>query len=105
MAEPVVNDLVNNDKMSLKDVYTLYENGKGRRYNLLFSVNGAALAILSFFAKDAKNGVLTGLTAFGIAALMIVFTWIMKTDIHGFGTNMARLGGPLGLFGPIGSVS
>ena len=51
-------------KMSLKDVYTLYENGKGRRYNLLFSVNGAALAILSFFAKDAeRNGVLTGLMA------------------------------------------
>ena len=87
MAEPVVKDLVNNDKMSLKDVYTLYESGKGRRYNLLFSVNGAALAILSFFAKDTKNGVLTGLTAFGIAALMIAFTWIMKTDIHGFGTK------------------
>jgi hypothetical protein len=33
-----------NDVLQVKDAYTLYEEGKKRRYSLLFSVNGGALS-------------------------------------------------------------
>jgi hypothetical protein len=79
------------DYLTFKDVYTLYESGKGRRYGLLFSVNGGALAILSFLIKDAHNYTLTRCSMVAVAIGMVLFTWIMWRDIHKFGTKMGEL--------------
>ena len=83
------------DHLTLRDVYTLYESGKGRRYGLLFSVNGGAFAILSFLIKDARNDTLTRCSmvavAVAVAIGMVLFTWIMWRDINEFGTKMGEL--------------
>jgi hypothetical protein len=75
--------------MTDNDIYTLYENGKGRRYNLLFSVNTAAWAIFSYSVKN--NAMYLSLEMF-ITSAMIAFTAIMFFDIWSFGTNMGNLG-------------
>jgi hypothetical protein len=64
-----------------KDAFQFYEDGKHRRYTLLFSVNAAVAAI-------AKLGPSTGMGllstwAFGIG--MIAFTVLMFYDIGIFG--------------------
>jgi predicted membrane protein len=79
------------DHLTFKDIYTLYESGKGRRYGLLFSVNGGALAILSFLIKDPQNDTLTRCSMVAVAIGMVLFTWIMWIDINEFGTNMGEL--------------
>jgi predicted membrane protein len=81
------------DHLTFKDVYTLYESGKGRRYGLLFSVNGGAFAILSFLIKDACNDTLMhcSMVAVAVAIGMVLFTWIMWRDINEFGTKMGEL--------------
>jgi hypothetical protein len=79
------------DDLTFKDVYTLYESGKGRRYGLLFSVNGGAFAILSFLIKDAHNDTLTRCSMVAVAIGMVLFTWIMWRDINEFGTKMGEL--------------
>jgi hypothetical protein len=60
-----------------KDAYSAYENGKQRRYQLLFSVNGGVLAI-NAIAPQAWRTVLLG-------AMMIAFTMVMTADIKAFG--------------------
>jgi len=90
-----VND---QSKLDLKDVYSLYENGKGRRYGLLFSVNGGAFAILSLLAKDASDVVSLECAALAVAVAMLLFTGMMIFDIHDFGRRMTCLSGPLELY-------
>jgi hypothetical protein len=84
--------------LDLKDVYSLYESGKSRRYGLLFSVNGGAFAILSLLVKDTDKAVDARWAALPIAVAMLSFTAIMIWDIHNFGEKMAALGGPLNLY-------
>ena len=98
------SEIVKDEPITLKDIYTLYETGKGRRYNLLFSVNGAAFAIVSFLIKDGGNRIIAGWTGLMVAAGMIAFTAIMWWDIFGFGKKMAYLGDRLELFGPDGKL-
>jgi hypothetical protein len=62
MTEQPGSDLVEHKSpLTLKDVYTLYESGKGRRYGLLFSANGAAFAILSFLVRTPSRAVMRAL--------------------------------------------
>jgi len=36
-------------------LFELYENGKHRRYSLLFSINGGAFAIAKFLTEDCAK--------------------------------------------------
>jgi hypothetical protein len=76
-----------------KDLRELYEDGKHRRYTLMFSVNGGAFAI----AKLLKVGEekcspldLGSLTLPAIAVGMIIFTVVMVVDIYAFGLQMRK---------------
>jgi len=75
-----------------KEAFELYENGKHRRYNLLFSVNGGAFAIAKLLTGElGKAGVvLGGLNMYELSIGMIVFTLCMGFDIGAFGYNMRR---------------
>ena len=41
--------------LTVKDALELYENGKHRRYSLLFSVNGGAFAIAKILADKGRR--------------------------------------------------
>ena len=89
--------------LSLNDVFTLYESGKGRRYALLFAVNGGGFAIATWLLKDEAGLVkdashywpLLRPLEIGIAVGLIVFTAIMCMDIYAFGKKMRDLGDEL----------
>ena len=76
--------------LSLKDAFDLYENGKHRRYSLLFSVNGGAFAIAKLLVGAAeKPGVVLGaLNLPELSAGMVIFTAVMVADIFVFGQKM-----------------
>lgn len=76
-------------------VFKFYEEGKSRRYNLLFAVNGGVLAIAKFFPSP-DGAFLTELTLRQVAAGMVVFTILMGIDIWVFGTRMREAGGDIG---------
>lgn len=84
--------------LSKKDVFELYEQGKHRRYGLLFSVNGGAFAIGRLLVGDPENGeiVLGGLTIQLLAGAMIFFSLVMCVDIYQFGVKMKGLDKRLG---------
>jgi len=71
----------------LKDKLSLYEDGKHRRYTLLFSVNGGAFAIAKLLvgAEGKPATVLEQLTLPELSWGMILFTVIMAADIYAFG--------------------
>lgn len=75
------------EDISLKDKLTLYEDGKHRRYTLLFSVNGGAFAIAKLLVGAEGNPatVLGQLTLPELSWGMILFTVIMVADICAFG--------------------
>jgi hypothetical protein len=75
-----------------KDAWDLYENGKHRRYSLMFTVNGAAFTVAQLLARPAAgaDAVLGGLTLRDLALGMAVFTALMTWDIFAFGLNMRR---------------
>lgn len=74
--------------MDNKDLIVLYENGKQRRYNLLFTVNGGAFAIAKLFQNP--DAVLGGLTLKHLSIGMIIFTIIMVLDIFAFGIGKSK---------------
>jgi hypothetical protein len=69
---------------------TAYEDGKHRRYSLLFAVNGGAFAIAKLFSEAKMASVLGGLTLPHLSLEMIVFTAVMVWDIFAFGENMRK---------------
>lgn len=73
------------------DVFKFYEDGKNRRYNLLFAVNGGVLAIAKFFPSPGGS-FLSELTLRQVAAGMIAFTILMGIDICVFGIRMREAG-------------
>ena len=87
----------------------LYENGKHRRYNLLFAVNGGTFAVARLFLDEPgrAQAVLGGLSLLHLSLGMAAFTVVMVADIFMFGTNMAaainRDGGPA-VFGKQGRI-
>ena len=77
-------------ELSLKDAFELYENGKHRRYSLLFSVNGGAFAVAKLLTGEAGKAsvVLGALTLDELSAGMALFTVVMTADIFAFGQKM-----------------
>ena len=88
-------------KITLNDLYKLYEDGKHRRYNLLFAVNGGAFAIVSFLLKGDTAQVALPMLLW-IGPVMALFSVVMWLDIYEFGKKMRELGGALDLFGDRG---
>ena len=77
-------------KLKPKEAYDLYENGKHRRYSLLFSVNGGAFAIAKLLAGEpCKTGSVLGhLSRSQLSIGMAAFTAIMVWDVWLFGERM-----------------
>lgn len=73
----------------VKDLFDAYEQGKHRRYTLLFAVNGGAFAVVGLLLEHGlpREG---PLTVQGIALGMIAFTGILCFDIYAFGRNMRK---------------
>lgn len=63
----------------------MYENGKNRRYNLLFAVTGGAFAAVLAIKDPAKH--LGSLSIKALSVGMVIFTIIMCIDIFTFGFN------------------
>ncbi len=78
------------EEISLKDKMSLYEDGKHRRYSLLFSVNGGAFAVAKILAGVEREPriVLGQLTLPELSWGMILFTVVMVADIYAFGYKM-----------------
>lgn len=75
------------DSISIKDAYTLYEEGKKPRYGLLFAVNGGAFAIAQLL-NSTGNKLLGDLSLAHLAIGMGIFTLLMVWDIYAFGEKM-----------------
>jgi hypothetical protein len=88
------------EELSPNDKLSYYEDGKHRRYSLLFAVNGGAFAIARILSgvDEKSSDVLAGsamlakparvlghLTLPELAWGMILFTIIMVADIYSFG--------------------
>jgi hypothetical protein len=81
-------EMVKDDKVM--DAMSAYIDGKMRRFGLLFSVNGGALAIAKLMA-DAETARLLGRLAIWHLALgAIIFTIMMVIDIWMFASMMRR---------------
>lgn len=74
--------------LKLPTAFNEYENGKHRRYGLLFSVNGGAFAVAKLLSNPSEKLVLGGLTLQNLSAGMILFTVVMIIDIYLFGMNL-----------------
>ena len=70
--------------------FQAYEDGKHRRYQLLFAVNGGAFAVAKLFADKDASGVLGSLTLRQLAIGLILFTIVMTLDIYMFGYKMRK---------------
>ena len=68
--------------------FKAYEDGKHRRYSLLFAVNGGAFAVAKLFASEDAAKFLGNLTLRQLSFGMILFTVVMVADIFMFGEKM-----------------
>ena len=75
--------------ISFPEVSELYENGKHRRYELLFAVNGGAFAIVKLLGEH-KPG-LGQLHVAEVAVGLVLFTTVMVFDIFAFGVKWHEL--------------
>jgi hypothetical protein len=79
-------------ELTLKELKDLYENGKHRRYSLLFSVNGGAFLVAKVLMGEACKGVVLGsLSLTDLSIGMAAFTAVMAFDIYKFGDKMRKL--------------
>jgi hypothetical protein len=89
------------EEAEIPDVREAYEQGKHRRYNLLFAVNGGAFAVAKLFDDSALGDLTLQQLSLGLA----LFTIVMILDIFMFGQNMRKIQNmrekrpALGLFG------
>lgn len=76
-----------------KDVIDIYENGKHRRYSLLFAVNGGVLAIAKLIVGGTapEKAALGGLRLWMLAVFAASFSFLMGADIWAFGSRMKDL--------------
>jgi hypothetical protein len=73
-------------------VFELYENGKERRYKLLFAVNGGAYALVGYLMEKAKADTRIAVWIFVLIPIALIFyTGVMCLDIHAFGKRMRKL--------------
>jgi hypothetical protein len=70
----------------------LYEDGKHRRYSLLFAINGGAFAVAKLVTQDCTNHacVLGALKLWELALGMMLMTATMVWDIYKFGDKMSE---------------
>jgi hypothetical protein len=81
-----------NDEKKVPESFKTYEEGKHRRYTLLFAVNGGAFALAQFIAdKDPSTASLGGLKLSYLCYGMALFTIVMSMDIFMFGEKMRRI--------------
>jgi len=81
-----------NDEKKVPESFKTYEEGKHRRYTLLFAVNGGAFALAKFIAdKDPSTVSVGGLQLSYLCYGMALFTVIMSVDIFMFGQKMRRI--------------
>jgi hypothetical protein len=84
------------EEANIPDIFRAYEEGKHRRYNLLFAVNGGAFAIVELFTTrtgsptvlDPTDPILGSLTLSQLSLGMALFTIVMSLDIFMFGERM-----------------
>jgi len=76
------------DEKRLPESFHAYEDGKHRRYSLLFSVNGGAFAIAKLLADKNPPAVLGNPSLRQLSFGMILFTIVMVADIFVFGEKM-----------------
>ena len=66
-----------------------YEEGKHRRYDLLFKVTGGAFAIASLLPRAGNDDrILNNLHLWHVSAGMAVLTTVLTADIFAFGLKM-----------------
>jgi hypothetical protein len=87
----------------LADTFKSYEEGKSRRYSLLFSVNGGAFAVAKLLPSGNPCAFLGRLTLAELSLGMIVFTVLMTVDIFLFGQHMRSTVSPEAM-GPNGDT-
>ncbi len=75
-------------KPTIAESFRIYEDGKHRRYGLLFSVNGGAFAVAKLFSDANTAKLLGGLTLSQLAIGMILFTILMTADIYMVGKKI-----------------
>lgn len=78
------------EEKKLPEAFKGYEDGKHRRYSLLFAVNGGAFAVAKLFATADTRSVLGDLTLRQLSLGMIAFTIVMVVDIYAFGYKMRK---------------
>jgi hypothetical protein len=74
--------------LKLPPYFKEYEDGKHRRYSLLFSVNGGAFAVAKLVSDPSASIVLGGMGLAQLATGMMLFTAVMVVDIFLFGRNL-----------------
>jgi hypothetical protein len=80
------------EEAEIPNVREAYEQGKHRRYSLLFAVNGGAFAVARLFTEPKKIGPIIGyLTLWQISLGLALFTIVMVLDIFMFGQNMRKV--------------
>lgn len=78
----------------ISENFKAYEDGKHRRYKLLFAVNGGAFAVAKLFLENNNNVDVNNIDVLGSLALyqlsigLILFTIVMVVDIFIFGQKM-----------------
>jgi hypothetical protein len=86
---------------AVPEAFKLYEDGKHRRYTLLFAVNGGAFAVAKLLLDP--NAELGQLSRTKLSIGMILFTVVMSADIFMFGHKMRTSYLP-DAFGPQGKA-
>jgi hypothetical protein len=76
------------EEKKVPESFQAYEDGKHRRYNLLFVVNGGAFTVAQLFADERAVAVLGNLSLRQLSIGMILFTIVMIVDIFMFGEKM-----------------
>lgn len=78
----------NPEERKVPESFKSYEDGKHRRYSLLFTVNGGAFAVAKLFTDPKTANVLGSLTLRQLSIGMILFTIVLVLDIYMFGEKM-----------------
>jgi hypothetical protein len=76
------------EEKKVPESFKAYEDGKHRRYSLLFAVNGGAFAVAKLFVDEKAAPGLGSLTLGRLSFGMILFTIVMIADIFMFGQKM-----------------
>jgi len=88
--DPANRERTMNDEKEVPESFKTYEDGKHRRYQLLFTVNGGAFAVAKLFGEKEASRILGNLTLHQLSIGMVLFTVVMIVDIFMFGEKMHK---------------